>query len=54
MTNERALELLKIERECIQRSYKCDRKCEKCPLVQESDELFKMYTYVISKLGGVS
>lgn len=54
MNNKRALELLEIERECIRRSYECDRKCEKCPLIQESDELLEMYTYVISKLGGVS
>lgn len=53
MTDQRALELLKIERECICRNsarVQCDRECEKCDLVQETDELIAMYDHVISNI----
>ena len=51
MTLSRAIELLKIERECIDRNNEtavlCDRDCEKCDLVQSSEELLEMYDFVI-------
>lgn len=55
MTHERAIELLKIERECINRNYQpfgknCDRNCSKCDLVQNPEELLKMYDYVIDAM----
>ncbi len=55
MTNTRALELLKIERECINRNNQpfgqnCDRKCSKCDLVQNTDELIEMYDFVIEQM----
>ena len=42
MTNERILELLEIEKQCVTRE--CDRNCAACDLVQEQDELEEMYT----------
>lgn len=45
MTNERAIELLNIERQCV--GSNCDRDCANCELVQEEDELLEMYEYVI-------
>ena len=42
MTNERILELLEIEKQCVTRE--CDRNCAACDLVQERDELEEMYT----------
>lgn len=55
MDNQRAIELLKIERECINRNNQpfgqnCDRKCSKCDLVQNTDELIEMYDWVIGYL----
>lgn len=51
MTKDRALELLKIERECVLRNETgCDRDCAKCDLVQDTDELLKMYKFVIEFL----
>lgn len=51
MTNARAIEILKIEKECIIRNeIGCDRKCEKCNLVQTTDELIAMYDLVIKKM----
>ena len=50
MTYERALELLKIERECIKRADACNRNCAKCDLVQDPNELLEMYDWVISNL----
>ena len=61
MTKERALELLKIEFECVRRGSgmvkederwnkrysECDRDCAKCSLVQESEDLLEMYETVI-------
>ena len=43
MTIDEAIALVKIERECIIRADVCDRKCEKCDLVQDSGKLIDMY-----------
>ena len=50
MEIKRALELMKIERQCIQRNKdnKCDRVCEGCDLIQNVDELLEAYRIVIS------
>lgn len=49
MTNERMIELLKIEHECMLRASHddCNRKCEDCDLCQDDYELHEMYTNVI-------
>lgn len=52
MTRERAIELLKIERECINRNNQpfgknCDRNCGKCDLMQNTEELLEMYDFVL-------
>ena len=54
MTSDRVLELLKIERECINRNNQpfgmnCNRECGKCDLLQDTDELLEMYDTVIEK-----
>lgn len=51
----RATELLKIERECINRNNQpfglnCNRDCGKCDLLQNTEELLEMYDFVIEKL----
>lgn len=50
MNIKRALELMKIEKECIQRNKdeKCDRECEVCDLLQNTDELLEAYEVVIN------
>lgn len=51
MTKDRALELLKIERECVLRNENgCDRNCANCDLVQDTDELLEMYEFVLKIL----
>ena len=52
MTLDRMIELLKVERECVQRNSQsiCDRNCEKCDIVQDDKELQDMYSEVISLL----
>lgn len=55
MTNDRAITLLEIERECITRNnqpfgFNCDRNCGKCDLVQNTEELLEMYDFVIEQL----
>lgn len=55
MTNARAIELLKIERECVNRNNQpfgmnCSRECSKCDLVQNTDELLEMYDFVIDAM----
>ena len=47
MSTKRALELLKIERECVNRANYCERDCLHCELVQDDAELIRMYDYVI-------
>lgn len=48
MTKDRALELLKIEHECVLRNENgCDRNCANCDLVQDTDELLEMYEFVL-------
>ena len=51
MTSERILELLKIERECIQRNcdHVCDRDCIRCDLVQRDEDLIDLYDELIRK-----
>lgn len=43
MTIDEVIALAKIERECVIRADACDRKCEKCDLLQDSTELTDMY-----------
>ena len=50
MEIQRIFDLLQIERECISRD--CDRDCAHCELVQERDELLKMYDILIALIGG--
>ena len=51
MTLDRAIELLKIERECVSRNTNgCDRNCAACDLVQEDWELLEMYGRLIEWL----
>ena len=57
MKIDRALELLKIERECVTRqspcnekSKLCDRNCGECDLAQNDLELIEMYDFVISMI----
>ena len=47
MTTKRAVELLEIEKECVQRANTCGRDCAHCKLVQNDEELIKMYEFVI-------
>lgn len=55
MTNERAVELLKIEKECILRqdTSMCNRDtcgCQCCDLVQDSEDILAAYDMAISAL----
>lgn len=57
MKIDRALELLKIERECVTRqspcnekSKLCDRNCGECDIAQNDLELIEMYDFVISMI----
>ena len=46
MSIDEAMALVKIERECVIRADVCDRKCEKCDLLQDSTELTDMYEHL--------
>ena len=51
MTNQMAIIILKIERECVKRNIQgCDRDCTRCDLVQTDEELLEMYDYVIDTI----
>ena len=45
MTNERIIELLEIEMECVRRNGcgECNRACHICDLLQDDTELHEMY-----------
>lgn len=49
MTLKRALELMKIEKQCIERNEKneCNRECEVCDLLQNTEELIEAYKIII-------
>ena len=48
MTIDRMIDLLEVEKACVQLNadQRCDRDCANCNLVQEDDELIKMYIKV--------
>ena len=51
MTNERAIEVIKIEKKCVLRNMRgCDRKCENCDLVMESEDILLAYDIAIMAL----
>ena len=52
MTNERIIELLEIEKECVLRNAcgECNRACHICELVQDDTELHEMYAEVIARM----
>lgn len=52
MTNERIIELLEIEKECIRRNScgECSRACHICELVQDDTDLIEMYAEVIARM----
>lgn len=52
MTNERAAELIKNEMRCVRRANDnfCDRDCEKCDLVVETEEILHAYRKAIEAL----
>ena len=54
MTNRQAIEIMKIEKECVLRqdTPKCDRKCQYCDLLVNTDDVVKAYETVIKALGG--
>ena len=47
MTNEEIVELIKIEKQCVLRADTCDRQCDNCDLVQDSNKLLEMYDEII-------
>lgn len=51
LSREEVLDLLKTERECVSRADRCDRDCEKCPLVRDTADLLAMYDAVIKYYG---
>lgn len=52
MEIQRAIELLKIEQECLKRNElkECNRECASCDIVQDSRELYRMYSLAIKVL----
>lgn len=52
MTKEKIIEIIKNELECVRTASdnKCDRDCENCKLVRDSDDIIKAYDFVIEML----
>lgn len=52
MTREEAAEIIKIERECVERntSNECDRDCINCDLLRADEEIFSAYDMAIEAL----
>ena len=52
MTQQRMVELLEIEKECVRRNAcgECNRACYICDLLQDDTELHEMYEEVIALL----
>lgn len=55
MDYQEVIELIKIERECVNRNNQpfgmnCDRECGKCDLLQNADDLIEMYNDILEWL----
>ena len=50
MNIDKAIKLLIIERNCVRHADVCNRECDKCKLVQDTDELLEMYDDVVKNL----
>lgn len=54
MTLNRIIELLSIERQCVERNISgCDRNCAQCDLVQTDKDLIEMYSETINILSRI-
>ena len=47
---DEAIALVKIENECIKRAENCNRKCNECDLVQNTDTLLDLYGKLVEWL----
>ena len=43
---EEAIELVNIENECVNRAENCNRKCNECDLVQDTNDLLDLYKHI--------
>ena len=52
MTREEAIEIIKTERECVERNTQneCDRDCINCDLLRADEEIFSAYDMAIEAL----
>ena len=52
MTTKMAIELMENELHCVQTASQnlCDRECDKCPLVRNTDDIIKAYGMAIKAL----
>lgn len=52
MTVEKAIAILKNERECVMTASanNCNRECLTCPLVKETYEILSAYNFIINRL----
>lgn len=46
MTIDEAIALVNIENECINRAENCNRKCNECDLVQDTNDLLDLYKHI--------
>lgn len=58
MTTEQAIKLMQVEMTCIKRASNadntCTRECEKCDLIQKSEDLIAAYNTAINALRDVT
>ena len=54
MTTEQAIKLMHVEMTCIERAsnadHPCTRECEKCDLLQKSEDLLAAYSMAVAAL----
>jgi len=52
MTRKEVHDIMENELRCVQRAetHCCDRECEKCDLLMNTDDIIKAYGYVIRML----
>ena len=55
MNMNRVVEILKIEKECVERqdTPKCNRDCENCDLLLPTEEVKQAYTLAIGCIEGI-
>ena len=50
MTIDKAMEIVKNEQKCVLRAATCDRKCENCDLLRDTEDILEAYDIALNAM----